>query len=50
MRFSAHISWLFRELPYLERPGAARAAYDPRGPTKATLAFMREPRMRALLQ
>lgn len=26
MRFSAHISWLFTELPYLERPAAARAA------------------------
>jgi hydroxypyruvate isomerase len=26
VRWSAHISWLFRELPYLERPAAARAA------------------------
>ncbi|HTA04987.1 MAG TPA: TIM barrel protein [Solirubrobacteraceae bacterium] len=26
MRFSAHISWLFTELPYLELVGAARAA------------------------
>jgi hydroxypyruvate isomerase len=26
MRWSAHISWLFTELPYLERIGAARAA------------------------
>jgi hydroxypyruvate isomerase len=26
MRWSAHISWLFTELPYLERVGAARAA------------------------
>ncbi|HEX3909208.1 MAG TPA: TIM barrel protein [Solirubrobacteraceae bacterium] len=26
MRWSAHISWLFRERPYLERVGAARAA------------------------
>jgi hydroxypyruvate isomerase len=26
MRWSAHISWLFGELPYLERVGAARAA------------------------
>ncbi|HTZ87078.1 MAG TPA: TIM barrel protein [Solirubrobacteraceae bacterium] len=26
MRWSAHISWLFTELPYLERPAAARAA------------------------
>ncbi len=24
MRWSAHISWLFAELPYLERVGAAR--------------------------
>jgi hydroxypyruvate isomerase len=26
VRWSAHISWLFGELPYLERVGAARAA------------------------
>jgi hydroxypyruvate isomerase len=26
LRWSAHISWLFRELPYLERVGAARRA------------------------
>lgn len=26
MRWSAHISWLFAELPYLQRAGAARAA------------------------